>query len=695
MDYSYKDAAKDAFGIVVGYTGMKSFAQRWEKSNENGLPCGVGLLRKFSTIAQCIPVVAGIAYLIHCSAAKCFKNAQDAQSNRANSEPPPPLPGHVRRLSSSPESGPVVQPPLGSGGAEEGPSLKEPPLLSERIEQEKQKTTMKKVEGLVTPSSTPLAPLSETQQQEEEEIKTVESVAVVAKEKVKSPQVEKLEEEIKSLTQNITELDTQLKDPEVLENTSVPMLDSMREDLADFKKQKETKEKELKQLQKKEAAEAAPQIQTPSIEPVKTSVTEAIDIVKACVELVKNEIKINMLEAEDTTGSPSKIFGEAMSEKRLETLPEDVRQMWLTSLESCNRAKYALYKKIKFELQESQDKEKLTNLYQEYQFLVSAEEAGKDLQKLQARLASGYAEKLTYSEPLLFEEIKGKYAKEPERIEDRHFATPIAGGMLLGTFDGHTGNKVAEYVNQQFTDRFVAAIKEHAGNKLKAFQAVYDQIQEEITKKILELSAAAKAETDEEKKKELIEQGLEWEASGATAVVSYIDYERNLVYTANAGDSVAFIFREVSGELRAIPLNTPSDFSNPEDAGRLIECAPTFKDYLVDNLTESPDPHGQFKFKIEYASGVDGKQYAVRDVQNSRGFGDTVPSGLIVHRPFVTVCAIEPGDIIFQSSDWLTAFSLKNIATRIREGVTPKIIHSELSATQDDASVTLVRVSKA
>ena len=54
---------------------------------------------------------------------------------------------------------------------------------------------------------------------------------------------------------------------------------------------------------------------------------------------------------------------------------------------------------------------------------------------------------------------------------------------------------------------------------------------------------------------EVIKEHKEWNAVGSTLVMSFIDNNTNIIYTATVGDSEANIYRWIDGEIKSIPLS--------------------------------------------------------------------------------------------------------------------------------------------
>lgn len=105
-----------------------------------------------------------------------------------------------------------------------------------------------------------------------------------------------------------------------------------------------------------------------------------------------------------------------------------------------------------------------------------------------------------------------------ESMQDAHFSVESASGVLMGVFDGHEGNLVANYAKteteQKFLDQF---------NPLKpreSFEKFFKNLQAKIT------------------------QISKFNGMGATAVLTYLDKNTGIAYTATIGDAQSVIYRD-------------------------------------------------------------------------------------------------------------------------------------------------------
>ncbi len=204
-------------------------------------------------------------------------------------------------------------------------------------------------------------------------------------------------------------------------------------------------------------------------------------------------------------------------------------------------------------------------------------------------------------------------------MEDAHFCLAIEQGILTGLFDGHGGKNVAGYANAAFQDRFSQALKAAKGGVRQAFEALINEIHDEV--------ASTPA----------------WQHMGSTAVVCFIDKHTNMVYTATLGDSEANIYRQIKGQLKSIPLSCVRDWSSQKDAKRAADA--------------KNDP----TIALEWPKATDPKRlrYPHRHygINVSRAIGD-VGANIhekpgIIHKPKITVNMLLPGDKLILACDGL------------------------------------------
>lgn len=229
-------------------------------------------------------------------------------------------------------------------------------------------------------------------------------------------------------------------------------------------------------------------------------------------------------------------------------------------------------------------------------------------------------------------------------MEDAHFATAIGeSGFLMGVFDGHGGDTVANFVNSAFADIFSNKLQELKNVKL-AFEQSCIEIQDQLNKMNSETS----------------------QFTGSTGVVSYIDRDTNLIYTATLGDSEANIYRQENGVLKSIPLSTVRDWESAADLKRGDRMNPGISNWFFKDT-------GEEKTRVKLKTLKMG-------INVSRAFGDTMYTGsgefentpVISQKPKVTVNKLMPGDRVVLCCDGLKDYASEDLIVG-RVGETPDV----------------------
>lgn len=225
-------------------------------------------------------------------------------------------------------------------------------------------------------------------------------------------------------------------------------------------------------------------------------------------------------------------------------------------------------------------------------------------------------------------------------MEDFHFFQEIEQGALAGVFDGHGGQRVADYACDAFTKVFSATLKRVNGNVHSAFEELIHAIHQEV------------------------EALAEFNSIGSTAVISFIEKETHIIYTATLGDSEANIYRKnQEGQLTSIPLSCVRNWGSVKDAQRVAFIFN--RPEIVDEWTtaENPKllrfPHPAIGVNVSRALGD--KDY--RNTEEKPG---------VIHKPKITMNQMKPGDRLILSCDGLKDFVTEQeiIEQLAREGDT-------------------------
>jgi serine/threonine protein phosphatase PrpC len=235
--------------------------------------------------------------------------------------------------------------------------------------------------------------------------------------------------------------------------------------------------------------------------------------------------------------------------------------------------------------------------------------------------------------PLTFKDIKEATAKRPliysylqaeaqgirKTMEDAHFFIEIPQGHFTGVLDGHGGKAVAEFASKKLQEGFSKALRDAHGNVHQAFEAIIDDIHQQVL------------------------QNPGWNSIGSTAVLCFIDKATNLIYTATLGDSEANIYRTINGKLKSIPLSCVRDWMSKKDETRAVRAlhVPERIDYFL--AQTSPKYR---RYPMPYGINV------------SRAIGDKHATGTqenpaVIHKPKITVDQLQPGDLLILACDGL------------------------------------------
>lgn len=230
-------------------------------------------------------------------------------------------------------------------------------------------------------------------------------------------------------------------------------------------------------------------------------------------------------------------------------------------------------------------------------------------------------------------DVDAKQGKRKE-MEDTHLFLQGRQGTLAGIFDGHSGKRAAEYVQERVNVIFFSTLQKNKGDVRKTFMDVFDQIEQEIV------------------------QGAADKNSGTAAVLSFIHPKTNKIYTATIGDSEANIYRMVTvksnghfqSAMRSIPLSCLRNWTSPKDRARLQLAQP---ERNLDDEFQGPN----HKYYARYPEDGINLSRALGD-EEVKALAPTVfltPNPLI-HKPKITVEQLYPGDQVVIACDGLRDF---------------------------------------
>lgn len=232
-----------------------------------------------------------------------------------------------------------------------------------------------------------------------------------------------------------------------------------------------------------------------------------------------------------------------------------------------------------------------------------------------------------------------------DSMQDAHFCISLKTGTLCGVLDGHghNGKEIAEFASAKIQKYFPKILKKHKGNVHQALEELFSKVQKEI------ISIHA------------IEDG------GCTAVISYIETDTNIIYTATLGDSETKLYRMIENELISIPLSCVRNWGSLRDEKRARIA--TIGDYRIfvdtywknkilpikDDRKEVPVPARDRRIDIRRSWKSINDKYGSNV---SRAFGDQLFNmerhiDVMIAKPKITSCLIMPGDFLIQACDGL------------------------------------------
>ncbi len=207
-----------------------------------------------------------------------------------------------------------------------------------------------------------------------------------------------------------------------------------------------------------------------------------------------------------------------------------------------------------------------------------------------------------------------------DEMQDAHFHLEDERMCIAGIFDGHGGVHTALLAKEFFGEDFLANLKEPS------------------TKDIPALLQEALNAIQENKKGEYLGR------SGSTAVVSFIDKQRGIIYTATLGDSEVKLYRRnEEGGLNETPLSCVRDWASSKDAKRAVDYwkekgkKDTVEDWLCENR-EVAKPYFP-----ERGNGIN----------VSRALGDKEWLNAVSHKAKITLYPLKPGDFVVMGCDGL------------------------------------------
>lgn len=277
-----------------------------------------------------------------------------------------------------------------------------------------------------------------------------------------------------------------------------------------------------------------------------------------------------------------------------------------------------------------------------FHFLDTKQAYPLDL-KLQQTLATGSGASLPKTGPVAVSTASACSQGKRASMEDAHFSVDIEQGHLAGVFDGHCGDRMANVVAEYFPYVFEKAMRLSDNDVYLSFNITCKAINESFVNVFEE---------------------------GSTAIVSFIDYENGLIYTAALGDSEARIYRKHQKGNGTEEIWSSIPISNVRDWTSMSDCKRGSKAYIaakgkaiMKRLTGLISPNVPAAVRQSFAR-LDYPLFNSPGPNVSRAFGDepfryiynpeTEKAVEVVSvKPKITVCPLKHGDRVILACDGL------------------------------------------
>lgn len=262
--------------------------------------------------------------------------------------------------------------------------------------------------------------------------------------------------------------------------------------------------------------------------------------------------------------------------------------------------------------------------------------------------------------------------------EDRAFVYQGEGYLLSAVFDGHYSSAVAEFLRLQFANRFGGPYETPDAVR-EAFMRTIDELQQEIFR----IDA--------------------WEGAGSTAVISYVDLKRHIIYTATIGDSEANCYRGIGDAIKSIPLSPVRNWLSTKDRTRFIELVTRYPQLKEDQLTypNFSSVAAYINFYENLPEWVNPKQMRLLGLNIPRTFGNRLRyfNGLgVVAKAKLSVTTLGKGDTLILSSDGVKDQLRESaVAAFVRDGsnaetLAGNIVAAAVSSSDHSDNVTVVAI---
>lgn len=206
-------------------------------------------------------------------------------------------------------------------------------------------------------------------------------------------------------------------------------------------------------------------------------------------------------------------------------------------------------------------------------------------------------------------------------MEDAQSINWVGEQILAGLYDGHGGCRAAIFSSLSFARRFPQVLQDCQGSVHQTFMKLFPEIH---------------AWYVNDKRN----------PGGTTALLLYIDEEKQTVTTATLGDSEAFLYRKIQGSYQALPLSCVRNWGSKSDARRVAIAYD--KPTIEEEWPKASDPK-----QLRVMVGPKGRE---KSLNVSRAIGDRLFQSinerpLVIQKPKITEARFEQDDYIVAACD--------------------------------------------
>lgn len=256
-------------------------------------------------------------------------------------------------------------------------------------------------------------------------------------------------------------------------------------------------------------------------------------------------------------------------------------------------------------------------------------------------------------------------------MEDAHSVHWVGEQVLVGLYDGHGGCRASNYANMACARQFERTLQESQGSPYKAFTKLFAEVHSWYL-------------SDQRN------------PGGTTALLLYLDEEKQSVITATLGDSEAFLYRKIRGSYQALPLSCVRNWSSKADSQRAAIAYG--EQEWEEKLKKAPNLK---KVHVMVESKGAFHHLNVSRAIGDRQFAAVGENPLVIQKPKITEARFQDGDFIIAACDGVWDYLehskvIKEItALRPGESLAKRITLRALGVSKDNITIIALRVVSA